>query len=277
MRIVILSSSPYSETGCAMAVRMARLGHTPVGALVLSPIDRATLLRKMGQWGVRGVVRYASKKLAGNHGTQRVNNPYLESLLTDNDKDKDKDKIFRNTHEVAAHYRFPVAVCSNQNDSNAIAQLRAWSPDLLIFTGGNILRKPLLDVPRQGVLNAHLGLLPEIRGMSTVEWSLLNRVPVGVTIHYMDAGIDTGPILMRSEFPDTAQCESLDDLRHRLIAFGIEKAGEVVVGLDRGAIHPTPQSDLERDHQFFVMHERLRTKAVEQLSHYRLAVVGEHE
>ena len=52
--------------------------------------------------------------------------------------------------------------------------------------------KALLDVPRLGVLNIHLGLLPEIRGMSSPEWSLLNRVPVGITIHYMDAGIDTG-------------------------------------------------------------------------------------
>ena len=53
MRIVVLSSSVYSETACAMAVRMARLGHVPVGALTLPTLDRGTLLRKLGQWGVR--------------------------------------------------------------------------------------------------------------------------------------------------------------------------------------------------------------------------------
>jgi methionyl-tRNA formyltransferase len=87
------------------------------------------------------------------------------------------------------------------------------------------LRKQLLEVPRLGVLNAHLGLLPEIRGMSSPEWSLLQHIPVGVTIHFMDTGIDTGPILQRYEFPHAPQCESLSDLRNRLIAFGIEKAG----------------------------------------------------
>ena len=53
MRIVVLCSSEYSETACAMAVRLAKLGHVPVGALALSTLDRGTLLRKLGQWGVR--------------------------------------------------------------------------------------------------------------------------------------------------------------------------------------------------------------------------------
>jgi methionyl-tRNA formyltransferase len=101
--------------------------------------------------------------------------------------------------------------------------------------------------------------------MSSPEWSLLNRVPVGITIHYMDAGIDTGPILQRCEFTDVAQCESLGDLRLRLIAFGIEQVGEVVEELVGGTIAAKPQSDLDRDNQFFVMHERLQTWAAERL------------
>jgi len=74
-----------------------------------------------------------------------------------------------------------------------------------------------------GVLNVHLGLLPQIRGMSSPEWSLLSGVPVGITFHYMDAGIDTGPILRRYEFPGAAECESLSDLRSRLIAFASQR------------------------------------------------------
>ncbi len=50
-------------------------------------------------------------------------------------------------------------------------------------------------MPRLGILNVHLGLLPEVRGMSSPEWSLLQGVPLGITFHYMDAGIDTGPVL----------------------------------------------------------------------------------
>ena len=270
MRIVVLSSSLYSETACAMAVRMANLGHILTGALSLTTLSRGTLLRKFGQWGVQGVTRYARAKLLPQKGDGDacVDNPYLASWL------KQKRGTFRSLREVATFYGFPVAVCDEQNSSESIAHLEAWAPDLIIFTGGNILQKPLLQVPRLGVLNVHLALLPEIRGMSSPEWSLLNRVPVGITIHYMDTGIDTGPILQRHEFPNVAECEALSDLRNRLIAFGVEKVGQVVEELARGAMSLTPQSDIERDTQFFVMHEWLQEGAEGRLKSSRRATIA---
>ncbi|MGD0570357.1 MAG: formyltransferase family protein [Candidatus Sulfotelmatobacter sp.] len=262
MRIVILGSSAYSETACAIAVRMAELGSVPGGALVLPSTDRATLRRKLAQWGARGVVNYARTKLIPRRLDEqpRVSNPYLEPPL------KHRDGIFRSLREVAALYNFPVATCRDQNSPQSIAQLRTWSPDLIIFTGGDILRKQLLQLPRLGVLNVHLGLLPEIRGMSSPEWSLLNHVPLGITIHYMNEGIDTGPILQRYDFSELAECVSLSDLRNRLIAFGVDKIAEVVTGLDQGAISATPQRDLDKDSQFFVMHEWLQARAAECLA-----------
>jgi hypothetical protein len=270
MRIVILGSSPYSETACAMAVRLAESGHVPFGALVLSTFDRRTLLRKLGQWGPRGVVRYARTKLIPHRsqGQPSVSNPYLEPLL------QQHPGVFRSLREVAALYCFPVALCHDQNAPDSIARLREWSPDLIIFTGGNILRKELLDVPRLGVLNVHLGLLPEIRGMSSPEWALLNDVPVGVTIHYIDQGIDTGPVLQRCEFPDAARCESLSDLRNRLIAFGIAKVLDVIAGLDHGTISATRQSGRDKDNQFFVMHEWLQARAAERLTRTHTSAVA---
>jgi folate-dependent phosphoribosylglycinamide formyltransferase PurN len=270
VRIVVLSSSVYSETACAMAVQMAKLGHVPVGALVLRTLDRGTLRRKLGQWGVRDVLRYARAKLIPRSGDDqaRVRNPYLQPLL------KRGAGSFRSLREVAALYHFPVTICSDQNAPDSIARLREWSPDLIIFTGGNILHRQLLAVPHLGVLNVHLGLLPEIRGMSTPEWSLLKNVPVGVTIHYVDAGIDTGPILLRCEYSDAARSESLSDLRNRLIAFGVEKVAEVVAGLDRGTISATAQSHLDEDRQYFVMHEWLQTQASERLTQSRSAAVA---
>jgi folate-dependent phosphoribosylglycinamide formyltransferase PurN len=262
MRIVILSSGVYSETACAMASALAQAGHVPVGALALRTLHRPTVVRKIAQWGVRGTAQYARAKLIPRQGDspQQLQNPQLQPLLAHG------ARVFRSLREVAAFYNFPVVSCDNQNAPASVSRLKEWSPDIMIFAGGNILRKPLLDVPRLGVLNAHLGLLPEIRGMSSPEWSLLNHVPVGVTIHYVDAGIDTGPILQRCEFPDAARCESLTDLRHRLIAFAITQLVDVVVALDRGTISATPQSDLHKDNQFFVMHEWLQARAAERLA-----------
>jgi hypothetical protein len=262
MRIVVLASSIYSETACAMAAHLSELGYAPCGALALRTFNRDILLRKVGQWGARDVTRYAREKLfpRRDNAQSRVRNAHLEPFLNRG------ARPFRNLREAAALYKFPVSFCANQNAPASIERLQAWSPDLIVFTGGNILRQELLNVPRLGVLNVHLGLLPEVRGMSSPEWSLLTNVPAGITIHYMDSGIDTGPILQRYEFPHTNQCKSLSDLRHQLIAYGIEKCVEVVAALDRGAVSATPQPHSDEDPQFFVMHEWLQARAAERLA-----------
>jgi methionyl-tRNA formyltransferase len=187
-------------------------------------------------------------------------NRYLDPWL------KRGDRVFHSLREVAAQAAFPIVLCHDQNSSDCVAQLKTWSPDLIIFTGGNILRRPILDTARLGVVNIHLGLLPEIRGMSTPEWSLLEGVPVGITIHFIDERIDTGPILRRYELPDAERGDSLSDLRNRLIALGVEKIGDVITALDEGEISAQPQPDCEQYKQYFVMHEWLQSQAAKRLS-----------
>jgi methionyl-tRNA formyltransferase len=254
-----------------MAVHLSELGYVPEGVLALSTLNRKTLLRKLGQWGTHEVARYALTKLFSTKKRDepaQMHNPELRPWL------QHAGETLRSVGDVAGVYGFPVATCHDQNAADAVARLKEWAPDLIVFAGGNILRKSLLDVPRLGVLNVHLGLLPEIRGMSSPEWSLLNQVPVGITLHYMDEGIDTGPVLQRYEYPEAAQCESLGDLRNRLIAFGVSKVGEVVAALDQDTICAVQQSELNQDNQFFVMHEWLQARAAECLRTNSAAVAG---
>jgi methionyl-tRNA formyltransferase len=243
-----------------------------VGALALSSLHRKTLMRKIGQWNLRGVLRYAAAKLLphGPHSPALAINPYLRPML------KHDAGCFRTLRAVGARYGFSVATCPDHNAASALRQLRKWRPHLIVFSGGNILRPPLLQAPTLGVLNVHLGMLPAVRGMSAPEWSLLLHQPLGVTIHFMDAGVDTGPILAQFPLPAERYCPSLGDLRHRLIAFGVEKLAEVVSQLHRGAIAARPQSDISPDRQFFVIHDRLRNIAEKHLVQMcPLAVHGE--
>jgi folate-dependent phosphoribosylglycinamide formyltransferase PurN len=268
----MLASSVYSEAGCAMSAQLARSGYVPSGAIALRSVDSSTLRRKLGQWGTRRFLSYARAKLSPrkNECVQTcVMNPYLASFL------KYEAGSFRSLRQIGRQYDFSVALCGNQNENRSIALMRKWSPDLIVFTGGNILRQPVLDVPRLGVLNVHLGHLPEVRGMSAPEWSLLANVALGITMHYMDAGIDTGPVLGKFEFPDARDCTSLTELRNRLIAFGIEKTVEVVNALDCGLISAKPQSQSDRDRQFFVMHEFLLERAATCLAQNRLPAIPE--
>ena len=270
MRIVILAPSVYSETSCAMAAHLAASGHAPAGAIAVSSWDRTTLIRKLAQWGPQKFASYAGGRLISPSSAEsNIDNPYLAQFL------RHRGSIFRNLRDVGTTYGFPVAVCTNQNAPAATSLLDEWSPDLIVFTGGNILRQPVLDIPRLGVLNVHLGMLPEVRGMSAPEWSLLKGVPRGITIHFMDSGIDTGPVLQRFELHNAESCTSLHDLRNRLIALGVEKASEIVSALQRGAISAHQQSEIEKDNQHFVMHEWLQSRATERLPSNRQPALTE--
>ncbi len=82
-------------------------------------------------------------------------------------------------------------------------ELIATQPDIILVAAfGKILRRPLLEAPKYGCLNAHAGLLPAYRGAAPVNWTLVRgETESGVTIIRMDEGIDTGPILAVQRLP----------------------------------------------------------------------------
>jgi methionyl-tRNA formyltransferase len=86
------------------------------------------------------------------------------------------------------------------DDPETIARLRRLAPDVGLHATGLIYRRPVLDCFRLGVLNPHIGLLPRYRGRSVMEWSILEGHPTGVSVFFVDEGIDTGPdIVLRRE------------------------------------------------------------------------------
>jgi methionyl-tRNA formyltransferase len=89
---------------------------------------------------------------------------------------------------------------SDFNDPSTVELIRSLEPDLLVYAGGrDILRAPLLSSARLGCIGGHYGHLPQVRGMSTVEWSiLLGEHEPTVAIQRIGTGIDTGEILMQA-------------------------------------------------------------------------------
>jgi methionyl-tRNA formyltransferase len=84
-----------------------------------------------------------------------------------------------------------------------LGEMRALRPDLLlVWSYSMILPQALIDIPRLGAVNVHGGLLPEYRGGHVLQWALINgEAETGVTLHYIDAGIDTGPLIAQTRFP----------------------------------------------------------------------------
>jgi len=115
---------------------------------------------------------------------------------------------------------------NNLNCKQSIDQLKFINPDLVVYCGGGILRENFISASRF-VLNAHAGPLPEIRGMNAAEWSFLLNERPEVSIHLIDQGIDTGPLV--KAFPyDPNQVSSVNQLRSLCVARGIEGLLEVI-------------------------------------------------
>lgn len=97
-----------------------------------------------------------------------------------------------------------------------LAKLKRLRLDIGLHKAGSIYRQPTIDCFRLGILNPHIGLLPGYRGRNVMEWSLLEGQPVGITVFFIDAGIDTGERIVLREEVDISHCRSLAEARQYL-------------------------------------------------------------
>lgn len=127
---------------------------------------------------------------------------------------------------------------------DALDQLKDWQPELIVVAAfGKILRPDVLELPPLGCLNAHASLLPRHRGAAPVPAALLaGDAETGITLMKMDAGLDTGPILIQRPTPilpsDTAATLTL-----RLATLGAELLRDSLSDYVAGKLKPTPQDE----------------------------------
>jgi methionyl-tRNA formyltransferase len=133
----------------------------------------------------------------------------------------------------------PTAIKNNAEFRDQLAAIR---PDAIIVVGyGRIIPQWMIDLPRLGNLNLHASLLPKYRGAAPIQWVIANGDCVtGVTTMRIDAGLDTGDILMQREIPIGAE-DTAETLGPKLASIGADLMVETLRGLDSGQVRPTPQ------------------------------------
>jgi methionyl-tRNA formyltransferase len=122
------------------------------------------------------------------------------------------------------------------------AQLSDIDPDAIIVVGyGRIVPQWMLDLPRLGNINLHASLLPKYRGAAPIQWAIANgETATGVTTMRIDAGLDTGDILLRRE-ELIAPEDTAETLAPRLAALGADLMIQTLRGLQAGTIHAEAQ------------------------------------
>lgn len=126
----------------------------------------------------------------------------------------------------------------------AYEYLKGLTPDVVVIIAyGQIISQRLIEVPRLGWINLHASLLPKYRGAAPINWAIVNgETRTGVTTMQIDAGLDTGPMLLKYE-TEIGRDETAPELAARLAEAGAPLMAETLRGLEHGAIAAIPQDD----------------------------------
>jgi len=124
--------------------------------------------------------------------------------------------------------------------------LQGLAPDsIVIIAYGQIIPAKLLPIPRLGWINLHASLLPNYRGAAPINWAIVNgETRTGVTTMRIDAGMDTGDMLLQREI-EIGPKETAPELAARMAEIGAPLMAETLRGLAAGTIVPKPQNHAE--------------------------------
>lgn len=136
----------------------------------------------------------------------------------------------------------PVRSAIRINDPSFVADLGRTRPDyILSFQAAQLMRAELLAVPALAAINLHFGPLPRYRGVAPIAWALINgERSTGVTLHHIDAGIDTGPSIRSSVVPISRE-DTGRSLYDKCTEAGIELFRQTWPSLRRRVLRGKPQ------------------------------------
>jgi len=188
-------------------------------------------------------------------GTPRFAVPTLERLIEagfairlvvtqpDRPKGRGMEIVASPLKHCAEEFKLPIAQPEGIKKNEAFrAQLTGIKPDAIIIVGyGRIIPQWMLDFPPLGNINLHASLLPEYRGAAPIQWAIARGESItGVTTMKIDAGLDTGDILLQQEIP-IAPNDTAESLAPKLATIGADLMVTTLRGLQTGSIQPRPQ------------------------------------
>ena len=145
---------------------------------------------------------------------------------------------------LAVAHGIPVLQPQTLRNAEAQAELAALQPDLMVVVAyGLILPQAVLDIPRLGCINSHASLLPRWRGAAPIQRAVeAGDTESGVTVMRMEAGLDTGPMLLKVTTPISAE-DTGGSLHDRLAQMGPPAVVQAIAGLADGSLQGEVQND----------------------------------
>jgi methionyl-tRNA formyltransferase len=170
----------------------------------------------------------------------------VEAVITQPDRPRGRGKQIASSPVKEAALEIGLHVFQPESIKSESSQLflKRLAPDaVVIIAYGQIVPARLLTIPRLGWINVHGSLLPSYRGAAPIHWAIANGESItGLTTMQIDAGMDTGPTLLRREV-EIGPDETEPELAARMSAVGADLIAETLLRFDRGEISPAPQDN----------------------------------
>lgn len=257
MRIGITTEGQANPYASVLAARLVSIGHKPELLIRVQRSRAKVLLRELQSQGVLATVGKIARR--GRQDDDNLPGQVLRDYADQHDL-PDCDLSLR---DFCNRQQIRMVEYGSLNDSGCVDLIKRESLDLLLNAGGGIFRKKMIETVGIGILNAHMGPLPKYRGMNALEWTLFHGDQPGVTVHYIDRGIDTGDLICFRELPISAH-DNLLTLRARSLTLNIDLICEAVQSIGSGGAQRIKQQ-AEQGRQYFVMHPRLKRLVKRQL------------
>jgi methionyl-tRNA formyltransferase len=172
----------------------------------------------------------------------------VQAVLTQPDRRSGRGLAFAASEVKSVAHTRGIATLQpvSLHDARVLAELAALSPDVMVVAAyGLILPQQVLDIPHRGAINVHASLLPRWRGAAPIQRALLaGDRETGISIMQMDAGLDTGPVLVRESMA-IMEDDSAGTLHDRLAVLGSRLCVRALDAIEAGKITPAPQHEAE--------------------------------
>jgi len=170
----------------------------------------------------------------------------VTSVISREDKPRGRKMIMTPTvvKTLAMENNIPVYTPKTLRDEEFDTLLKDISPDLIVVVAyGKILPKSVIDFPKYGCINLHVSLLPKYRGAAPMQRAIMEgESETGVTVMYMDEGLDTGDIIAVSKF-EIGPTDDFEAIHDRSAEIGSELLSKTIYEIEKGKIERIKQDD----------------------------------
>jgi len=189
-----------------------------------------------------GTPEFAKKSLESL--VETGHNILLAVVQPDKPKGRGMKLIFPPVKEYSLSKGIDVVQPLALKDEVFIENIKNLKPDVIVVVAyGRMLPRAVLDIPRLGCINVHASLLPKYRGAAPIQWPIINGDKItGITTMYMDAGLDTGDMILKKEIK-IEEDDTLETMHDKLAEAGGKLIAETLRQIENSTAPRIPQNE----------------------------------